>query len=283
MSRRHHDPDFRSGPGGDVGWLIRLRRREVTLFDSAAGGTQRPRSARAAEPPRRSRRSLIAATLAPAVVAAIGGALLAPTFGSDERSGFGPDTAAARDLAREAARPLAESHLTPLVPVVERGGRPQLAANGAPPVAEDARPAAPAWISIPRAGVESPVDSVGATQTGLTLPALGRSGWWDGGPRPGEDGRAVIVGHLDSKKGPDVFARVPELATGDSIVVRDHAGESHRYAVVGITRVRKAEFPTQDVYGPAPRPVLVLVTCGGPYDAAIGHYRDNVLVYARAV
>jgi len=32
----------------------------------------------------------------------------------------------------------------------------------------------------------------------------------------------------------------------------------------------------------ADRPVLILVTCGGPYTPGVG-YRDNVLIYARAV
>jgi LPXTG-site transpeptidase (sortase) family protein len=255
--------------------LPRLGPREVTLYDTDAGGPLERLVA-----PRR--RSFAAATLIPAVVAAAAGALLAPALGGDDLSNFGPEAAVAKDLARAAAQPPGESHLTPLVPVVERDGHPRLAANGAPPAAAGPRPAAPFWISIPAAGVESPVDPVGSTSSGLALPASGRTGWWDGGPRPGEDGRAVIVGHLDSRKGPDVFAKAPELGKGDSILVRDHAGRTHRYAVVGVTRVRKADFPTADVYGPASRPVLVLVTCGGPYDESIGHYRDNVLVYARA-
>ena len=252
--------------------LLRSRSREVTLYDSDAGGSlARPR-----------RTSFAAATLIPAVVAAAAGALLAPAFGGDDLSRFGPEVAVARDLARDAARPPGESELAPLLPVVERDGRPRLAANGAPPATAAARPAAPFWISIPDAGVESPVDPVGSTSSGLALPASGRTGWWDGGPRPGEDGRAVIVGHLDSRNGPDVFAKAHELGEGDPILVRDDAGVSHRYEVVGVTRVKKADFPTADVYGPAPRPVLVLVTCGGPYDESSGHYRDNVLVYARA-
>jgi LPXTG-site transpeptidase (sortase) family protein len=292
MTGHRDDPDFSSGPAADVGWLIRMRRREVTLFDSAAGGPLPPessspggsfRSPRAGGPHRRSRRSLVAATLVPAAIAAVAGAFLAPALGTHDGRVLGPETAAAGDLARKAARPLADGGLTPLVSVVERGGRPQLAADGGPQPGAASRPAPPAWISIPEAGVEAPVDGLGATADGLALPDIGRAGWWDGGPRPGEDGRAVVVGHLDSREGPDVFAHVPELSEGDPIVVRDRAGQSHRYAVVGVTRVRKAEFPTSEVYGPAAHPVLVLVTCGGPYDAAIGHYRDNVLVYARAV
>jgi hypothetical protein len=36
------------------------------------------------------------------------------------------------------------------------------------------------------------------------------------------------------------------------------------------------------VYGSSSRPVLVLITCGGPYTEGSG-YRDNVIVYARSV
>ncbi len=247
------------------------RPREVTLYDSDAGGRVAPRTRRG---------SLLTATCVPALVAGVLGALLAPMFGGSDGQRLGPDTATADVLARQAAQP---GELRPLVPVVERGGRPRLAAHGAASGAARARPAPPDWISIPAAGVGAPVDSLQAGSTGLSVPGFGRTGWWNGGPRPGEDGRAVIIGHLDSHKGGDVFARVPALAKGDPIYVHDRAGEFHGYSVVGVTRVEKAAFPTKDVYGPATRPVLVLITCGGPYDAARGHYRDNVLVYARAI
>ena len=50
---------------------------------------------------------------------------------------------------------------------------------------------------------------------------------------------------------------------------------------MGGAQVQKARFPTESVYGGGRRPVLVLVTCGGPYVEGRG-YRDNVLLYARA-
>ena len=247
----------------------RARAREVTLFDTSAGGSQ----------PRRRRRGLLLATCLPAAIAGVAGALIAPSLGGSAPD-FGPGSAVAADLARDAVRPGA---LPPLVPVVERDGHQRLATGAGEGGTPATRPAPPAWISIPAAGVEAPVDGLAAGPTGLGVPTLGRAGWWDGGPRPGEDGRAVIVGHLDSMTGPDVFAHVPTLAKGAPVVVRDRSGEYHRYSVVGVTRVPKAQFPTAAVYGPAARPVLVLITCGGPYDKALGHYRDNVLVYARGV
>jgi len=34
------------------------------------------------------------------------------------------------------------------------------------------------------------------------------------------------------------------------------------------------------VYGPIPNAELRLITCGGAFDAAAGHYLSNVVVYA---
>jgi hypothetical protein len=44
--------------------------------------------------------------------------------------------------------------------------------------------------------------------------------------------------------------------------------------------VAKTGFPTQRVYGKTRLPTLRLVTCGGPFNEATGHYRDNLIVYA---
>jgi hypothetical protein len=42
----------------------------------------------------------------------------------------------------------------------------------------------------------------------------------------------------------------------------------------------KARFPTADVYYPTLTPMLRLVTCGGAFDRKVGHYVDNVIVFA---
>jgi hypothetical protein len=41
-------------------------------------------------------------------------------------------------------------------------------------------------------------------------------------------------------------------------------------------------LPTALVYGDTAGPALRLVTCGGSFDRASGHYRDNVIVFAVA-
>jgi len=49
------------------------------------------------------------------------------------------------------------------------------------------------------------------------------------------------------------------------------------------TMQAKDHFPTQQIYGPVPGPELRLITCGGTFDAAIGSYLSNVVVYAAQI
>ena len=62
-----------------------------------------------------------------------------------------------------------------------------------------------------------------------------------------------------------MFEHVPSARSRSPIEVTDDRGAVHSYRVVGVTRVRKRRFPTEAVYGHSRNPVLVLVTCGGPY------------------
>jgi hypothetical protein len=39
-------------------------------------------------------------------------------------------------------------------------------------------------------------------------------------------------------------------------------------------------FPTDEVYYPTLTPTLRLVTCGGQFDSADGHYKSNIIVFA---
>jgi hypothetical protein len=169
----------------------------------------------------------------------------------------------------------------PLRPIVLRGDSAELGHGPAGPATPDDRPAEPAHLSIPALDVSADVQRVGATETGVEVPQVGRAGWFDEGPRPGEPGRSVIIGHLDSQNGPGLFALLPGVKTGTDVSITDASGDVHRFKVVGKAQVPKATFPTGAVYGPSDSPVLVLITCGGTYDAASG-YQDNVIVYARA-
>jgi hypothetical protein len=239
-------------------------------------GARRPRSRW-----RRTRGGLIAAALLPgalaaALVLAVGEAPSGPTLSARSTA---PALARLAALAPAVAVPRQPEPLHPVIPVKGRVG---IRVDDLEPLAGGIRPAPPGRIRIPAAGVDAGIEAVQGGRDGIEVPPQGWAGWYDAGPRPGERGRAVVIGHLDSTKGPGVFARVPSLKRGARIEVVDNRGGLHRYRVVGLTQVQKARFPRRAVYGAARRPVLVLVTCGGPL--IDGHsYRDNILVYARAV
>jgi sortase (surface protein transpeptidase) len=141
----------------------------------------------------------------------------------------------------------------------------------------------PVHIRIPAIGVSAAVVRLGLNRDGsLQVPGdFGVTGWFTGGPAPGETGPAVIAGHIDSRDGPAVFYRLRELRPGDEITVERTDGSSVRFAVDGVAQYPKQAFPTEAVFGPSPDPMLRLITCGGAFDRSQRSYRDNIVVTAR--
>jgi len=146
--------------------------------------------------------------------------------------------------------------------------------NSTPSVGE------PTAITIASIGVQSELVPLGLAQDGTAEvpedPQI--AGWFTGGPRPGDEGPAVIAGHVDTQTGPAVFAQLKQLAPGDEVDVSTTTG-TVRFIVDRREQVAKDDFPTARVYGPAPGRQLRLVTCGGSFDRSSGHYRDNVVVW----
>jgi sortase (surface protein transpeptidase) len=137
-------------------------------------------------------------------------------------------------------------------------------------------------IDIPVIEVSSPLDRLGrARDRTVQVPSRWeRAGWYAPGTRPGDPGSAVILGHVDSKRGPAVFYRLRELRRGDLVEVAGADGTSVRFAVDRVEQFDKRRFPTDEVYYPTLTPELRLVTCGGEFDATAGHYRSNIIVFA---
>jgi Sortase domain len=88
------------------------------------------------------------------------------------------------------------------------------------------------------------------------------------------------VGHFDSKVSSGVFAKLQTLRKGASITIEDSEGSKYVYEVVQMEHLRKTAFPTEKVYGPTDGSTLRLVTCGGKFNRATGHYVDNTIAYA---
>ena len=144
----------------------------------------------------------------------------------------------------------------------------------------------PVRLEIPSIGVDTGLQRLGKEPDGTVAVPGGRhrwdeAGWYAGGPRPGDLGSAVILGHVDSKfDGPAVFYRLRELRRGDQIKVVRADGSVVRFTVDRTEQYPKTRFPTDDVYYPTGAPRLRLVTCGGTFDYQRHSYRSNVIVFA---
>jgi sortase (surface protein transpeptidase) len=149
----------------------------------------------------------------------------------------------------------------------------------------DAQAAHPRWIRIPAVGVSAPVVALGLNpDRTLEVPrSWDATGWYTGGPEPGERGPAVIAGHVDSTSGPAVFYRLGQLRRGAMVRIRRADRSVVDFRVEGVERWPKDRFPTRRVYRPTVRSTLRLITCGGTFNGATGHYLDNVIVYATRV
>ncbi|HEX3493335.1 MAG TPA: class F sortase [Streptosporangiaceae bacterium] len=145
--------------------------------------------------------------------------------------------------------------------------------------------ARPVRLYIPAIGVRTRLIRLGLTATGALQvpPTTSVAGWYTGSPRPGEPGGAVIAGHIDSVAGPGVFFRLRLLHRGERVFVRQASGRLAVFRVTGVRSYLKSRFPTGAVYGPAPNAQLRLITCGGTFDVATGHYLSNTIVYASLV
>jgi hypothetical protein len=140
----------------------------------------------------------------------------------------------------------------------------------------------PIRLNIPRIGVASTLDRLGRARDGsVQVPSRWHvAGWYALGPRPGDPGSAVILGHVDSRSGPAVFYRLRELRRGDEIRIARADGSSVRFVVERTEQFDKRRFPTDEVYYPTLTPALRLVTCGGQFDTATRQYRANRVVFA---
>lgn len=143
----------------------------------------------------------------------------------------------------------------------------------------------PVALSIPALGLDVPLIQLGLNpDRTVQVPADPRqAGWYRLGPTPGERGSAVILGHVDSYRGPAVFFRLGSLHPGDQVAVNRADGTVARFAVDAVATYPKTNFPANEVYGSHGDSALQLVTCGGEFDRKAHSYRSNVVVYTSLI
>jgi hypothetical protein len=143
----------------------------------------------------------------------------------------------------------------------------------------------PVTLSIPAIRVAVAVSELGLNPDGtVQVPTdFQEPGWYRLGPTPGQVGSAVIIGHVDSYRGPAVFFKLRSLTAGDPVDVTLADGVVAHFVVTSVAMYPKDQFPAQQVYGSHGYSQLQLVTCGGTFDSQTGHYLSNIVVYSSLV
>ena len=171
-------------------------------------------------------------------------------------------------------------HHPPVVVITGTNPLPTTRARTGPRSVATSRPVE---LSIPSIGVTTRLGEVGLqTDRQVQVPAsTAYASWFDLGPTPGQIGSSVILGHVDSYRGPGVFFRLRSLAVGARVSVTLADGVRVTFAVTGVVQYAKSAFPDALVYGSRGVSALQLVTCGGAFDRHTGHYESNIVVFTR--
>lgn len=224
------------------------------------------------------RRGSIAAAVT-VLLLLLGGGLVAKALTRPEAPAQPP---AAEAVAPTTAPPVAPQATTPTTRPGAGPAKPSSAPS--PDFGPIMEPSPPVSLDIPSIGVDTKgiVDLALDKDGKLQAPTdFAKAGWYAAGPTPGEFGPAVIGAHVDSKSGPAVFYRLGALRKGAQVSVHREDGSTARFVVDRVARYSKADFPTAMVYGDTKgRAELRLITCGGAFDHATGHYVDNIVAFA---
>ncbi|RNF38125.1 class F sortase [Planococcus salinus] len=142
----------------------------------------------------------------------------------------------------------------------------------------------PKTISIPAIGVEAEVLHLGVTENGeMDVPdTIEDVSWFEPGYEPGENGRAVLAGHVDGAEGPAVFWDLNDLKAGDEIIIEGDEG-TRSFKVYAMESVGLDLADVDAVFGYRSTPELILITCSGDFDHKRGTREERLIVYTKLV
>ncbi|MEU0968950.1 class F sortase [Streptomyces sp. NPDC005917] len=145
----------------------------------------------------------------------------------------------------------------------------------------------PTRLLIPKISVDAPFTTLELAPSGQLRPPPAADtnlvGWYADGAAPGEEGTAIIAGHVDTKTSAAVFVRLDELGPGDRFAVLRADGTTANFAVDSSDTFAKEDFPSERVYADTRRPEVRLITCAGDYDHNVKDYTENLVVFAHLV
>jgi LPXTG-site transpeptidase (sortase) family protein len=140
----------------------------------------------------------------------------------------------------------------------------------------------PMRLKIPRIKVDSAIEGVGIVPDGAMDVAKdpAKVAWLDLGPRPGENGSAVIAGHYGLKDGKaSVFDNLYKLRQGDKLYIEDDKGLIISFVVSESRRYDPGADASGVFNSNDGNSHLNLVTCQGVWDESAKSYSERLVVF----
>jgi len=141
----------------------------------------------------------------------------------------------------------------------------------------------PARLKIPKIKVDIALEQVGLTSQGAVDVPKGHSNgaWFNLGPRPGNIGSAVIVGHYGYWKNgtPTVFNNLSKLRKGDKLYIKDEKGIMITFVVRELRTYSPSDNTPEVFESNDGQAHLNLVTCGGVWNNVSKNYSKRLVVF----
>jgi sortase A len=141
----------------------------------------------------------------------------------------------------------------------------------------------PMRLEIPKISVDAALDYVGITSQGeLGVPAgPNNAAWYDQGPRPGEEGNAVIDGHFGYRDNiPAVFDNLHTLQAGDKLYVKDEKGFTTTFVVRELRTYGPNDYASAVFRSSDGKAHLNLITCEGTWNRTQKSFSNRLVVFA---
>jgi LPXTG-site transpeptidase (sortase) family protein len=149
------------------------------------------------------------------------------------------------------------------------------------PSEDQASTSLPVRLIIPKINVDASVEYLGKNSQGAMAmtKSLANVVWYNLGPRPGENGTAVIGGHFNGGGATSVFDNLHELDLGDKISVADDNGAVNTFIVREIKSYNK-DADASDIFNTNDNKAhLNLITCEGIWDKISQTYSQRLVIF----
>jgi LPXTG-site transpeptidase (sortase) family protein len=140
----------------------------------------------------------------------------------------------------------------------------------------------PKQLRIPSIEVNAKIQYVGITKNGnmATPNNFTDVGWFQNGIVPGNQGSAVIDGHVDNGLAwPAVFANLGNLNIGDDIYIDTIGGTTIDFKVIGIKNY-DPNADTEEIFNQNDGNYLKLITCAGTWSILHKTHDQRLVVTA---